>query len=129
MGFQEVGGASKYYKYNECKPGQILVEGWFTGIQNGKFGNQYHFVTPSGESVVLNKAGQLDHVFTKVCEVDDFVRVTYDGKKILEKGDFKGKEVNQFKVERDPSRKGRNNQPQPMEAVEMGEEVVDDVVL
>jgi hypothetical protein len=105
MSFQEVGGAKSYVKYSECKAGDIVVEGYFVGSTPSKFGgNNHEFRTESGAIVSLNKSGQLDYCLKHI-EKGDYVRVIFEGKVVLDKGTFKGKEANQFKVLKDPSRR------------------------
>jgi len=125
MSFQEVGGKFNYPKYKECKDGEILVEGWYIETKPGKFGPQHYFIDENGRTTVLNKAGQLDYALSHSVNKEDFVRITFAGRITLTKGPMAGKESNQFKIERDPSRAGRGSRPQ-LETIstppEMGED-------
>lgn len=125
MSFQEVGGPINYVKYSESKPGDVLVEGWFIDTKPGLYGNQYYFIDECGKTTVLNKSGQLDYQMSHSINKEDFLRITYAGKIILEKGPMKGKESNQFKIERDPTRAGRVQRPQ-MEEIKTPEEIGDE---
>jgi hypothetical protein len=103
MAFKKVSGARRYYKYNECKPGQKLVDaGVYVGPEEGKFGTQHVFKQQNGEIVVLNSAGQLNW------QLDNYAtpgatlcNVFYAGKNMLTKGAFKGKEAHNFELEVD----------------------------
>lgn len=125
MAFEEVGGSKTYVKYSECKAGDVVVEGHFIGSVPSKFGgNNHEFRTESGKIVSLNKSGQLDYCLKHIA-VGDYVRVVYEGKTILDKGTFKGKEAHNFKVAKDPSRRLANTSiaaPAPKEA---GAELLD----
>lgn len=97
MAFTTVKTNVKYYKYSECKAGDVLVNsGTYKGTSEGKFGTQHHFIQDDGQAVTLNKAGQLDWLLDNYAKVGIKVNVIFDGTKILEKGTFKGKPVNNF---------------------------------
>jgi len=81
--FKSVGGQKKYFKYAECEEGQLLVEGKFIGTSPNKFGKENFDFRPEEGPIVRE---------------GDTVQVIYDGKGILDKGAFKGKEVHNFKV-------------------------------
>jgi len=100
MAFQEVAGQKKYIKYNECKKGDVLVEGKYLRDIQGKFGVQYEFLSESGDVVVLNKAGQLDYKMEFIRQ-GDVLKIIYDGSIILEKGAYAGKPSHQFILLRD----------------------------
>lgn len=125
MSFQEVGGPINYVKYSECKAGDVLVEGWFIDTKPGLYGAQYYFIDETGKTTVLNKSGQLDYQMSHSINKEDFLRITYMGKIILEKGPMKGKESNQFKIERDPTKAGRIQRPQ-MEEIKTPDDVGDE---
>lgn len=97
---KKVGGPKQYYKYSECKAGQVLVEGKFIGRSPNKFGKENFDFKPAngGPTVSLNHAGQLEYLLSEIVE-GTYCRVTYNGKEVLTKGDFKGKEVNTFILE------------------------------
>ena len=101
MAFQKVTPVSKYYKYSECVPGQVLDTGTFLKSFEGKYGIQYEFKDESGEIVVLNKSGQLDYLMEKFVTVGDKVRITYKGKITLTKGKYVGTEAHNFELEKD----------------------------
>jgi len=97
--FKSVGGQKKYFKYAECEEGQLLVEGKFIGTSPNKFGKEnFDFRPEEGPIVSLNHAGQLAYLMDNYVREGDTVQVIYDGKGILDKGAFKGKEVHNFKV-------------------------------
>lgn len=98
--FKSVGGPKKYFKYAECKKGELLVEGKFLGRTPNKFGKENFDFKPEegGPTVCLNHAGQLAYLIENNVREGDLVQVIYDGKGILEKGAFKGKEVHNFQV-------------------------------
>lgn len=97
---KKVGGPKQYYKYKECKPGQVLVEGTYIGRSPNKFGKENFDFKPAngGATVCLNHAGQLEYLLEAITE-GTYCRVTYNGREVLTKGDFKGKEVNTFILE------------------------------
>lgn len=99
MAFKKVSGAVKYYRYAECQPGQLLVEGTFLGEREGKYGKEYEFRDVSGELVVLNKAGHLDWLMKKHAKpLADGVpcQIYYADRNTLTSGKFAGKEAHRF---------------------------------
>lgn len=119
MAFQKITGKRKYYKYAECSPGQVLVEGHFIGLEAGKFGTNLLFRDGDGEITCLNSAGQLLYVFQDPDRVErgqrmnpqpvrpgQYVRVTYSGKEEIKAAHsaFHGKEAHRFEVEVDDER-------------------------
>ena len=74
-----------------------MVEGYYKGIVDGRFGDQYKFTKPDGTDVILSKAGHLAYLLGKVSE-GELTRVTYGGTDTLDKGPFAGKEVHRFSV-------------------------------
>lgn len=116
MAFQEI-TKIRYIKTTEAKPGDELVTGWYRGMTiDPKFnGQQHHFVTETGEAVVVNGKGQLNHILSKRVNLDDFVKVIFEGKEKLATGPKAGTEINTFKVLIDPSRSGKGQNPQPTE--------------
>jgi hypothetical protein len=111
MAFTEISSQKKYIKYSECSAGDELVEGWYLNATEGKYGTQYNFITEQGTHVVLNKAGQLDYLIKTHVSPEDYVKIIFEGTVVLEKGPMKGKEANNFKLLRDPSRSGKRNAP------------------
>lgn len=94
-------GLPKYHKYSEKKAGEKLVDmGEFIGSTEGKFGAQHNFIEmKTGQQVVLNKAGGLDWQIEKGRIAEGGVYdVIYDGKDVLTKGTFAGKEAHKFKI-------------------------------
>jgi len=101
MEFEQIGGPRKYYKYKECKKGDVLVEeGEYLGTTPNKYGKvNYEFKPADGSDIIsLNYSGQLDWVIENNVRIGDTVRVVYNGKILLEKGMYKGKESNQFEI-------------------------------
>jgi hypothetical protein len=109
MAFEQVGGPAKYYKYKELTKGQVICEGWYTEKGKNVYGHYYVIVDPAGVRHVLNKAGQLDHNMDAI-NLEDYIRVTYDGKFTLTKGAFKGTDCHQFLLQRDNARCGTRKQ-------------------
>lgn len=100
MAYREIGGAKTYHKFNETKPGTVLVEGIFRREFKGKFGTQYEYENDNGEIVVLSASGQLRYKMDFIREGDK-VKITYVGKEILQNGTYKGRPAHQFTVLRD----------------------------
>ena len=100
MAFREIGGQKTYHKFNETKPGTVLVEGIFRREFQGRFGIQYEYEQDSGEIVVLSASGQLRYKMDFIRE-GDRVKITYKGKEVLESGTYKGSTAHQFEVLRD----------------------------
>jgi len=100
MAFREIGGQKTYHKFNETKPGTVLVEGIFRREFQGRFGTQYEYEQESGEIVVLSASGQLRYKMEFIRE-GDRVKITYKGKEVLESGTYKGSTAHQFEVLRD----------------------------
>ena len=109
MAFQDLNAAKKYVKTTALAKGEEMVEGWYIGSHiSKKYGNQQHnFITEAGEHVVLNGAGQLDYIIENQVKPEDYVKVIFDGKVVLQKGPQAGTAVNQFKAYVDPSRAGK----------------------
>jgi hypothetical protein len=122
MAFQQVGGQSKYYKYKELTKGQVLTEGWYTEKGRNQYGEFYVVLDPAGIRHVLNASGQLDHTMEAI-NLEDYIRVTYDGTFVLTKGAFKGTACHQFIVERDHAKCGKRN-----ETISSGFEPVAEVI-
>lgn len=101
MAFRKVDGARKYFKYNECSPGQRLVEnGEYLGTEEGTYGIQHLFKTDSGVTV-LNSSGHLNWMLEKHVTVGQRVNVDYAGSDVLQKGPMTGKRAHKFDLEVD----------------------------
>jgi hypothetical protein len=95
---QKVGLPTKYFKYTECTPGQVLVDGGvYTGQSEGKFGRQNNFVK-AGQKTTLNSAGHLNYLLDNYVTEGNTVTVNYVGLEKLGSGKFAGKDVHQFEV-------------------------------
>jgi len=119
--FRSVGGLKKYYKYNECEKGQLLVEGVFIGTSPNKFGKENFDFRPSeGPVVSLNHAGHLAWIVENHVPVGAEVQVYYEGKEMLDKGQFAGKEVHKFdvKVNEDEAQQLPLGVPEPIKQTE-----------
>jgi hypothetical protein len=96
---REIGGQKRYYKYNECEKGQVLVNnGRFIRSFQGKFGIQWEYMDDDGIVTVLNSAGQLNWKMETYVQPGDQVKVVYDGMSLLTKGPMAGKDAHGFKV-------------------------------
>jgi hypothetical protein len=96
---REIGGQKRYYKYNECKKGDVLVNnGRFIRSFQGKFGIQWEYMDDDGIVTVLNSAGQLNWKMETYVQPGDQVKVVYDGMSLLTKGPMAGKDAHGFKV-------------------------------
>lgn len=96
-------GLPKYFKYSDCKPGDVLVEkAEFTGTTEGTYGAQFNFIeVDTGQHIVLNKAGQFEWRLDQGHMVPGEVfRITYLGKEKIERGTFAGKDANKFEIEK-----------------------------
>lgn len=113
MGFEDRSKPEKYYKYNECEQGQVLVDGaTYRGEREGMYGIQHIFKQEDGQFVILNSSGHLNWLLENRAAVGDYVRVTYDGLKKLDKGKFAGKDSHQFVLEIDEDKyKAVSGQP------------------
>tara|TARA_Y100001954_G_scaffold237041_1_gene299524 strand:- start:1324 stop:1716 length:393 start_codon:yes stop_codon:yes gene_type:complete len=94
--FQNVGD-TKYFKYKECEPGQMLVTGEFIKEFEGLYGTQYEYLDDDGSPVVLNAAAKLNAKM-KFANPGDRVRIEYDGETEVMTGPMKGKPMHLFKV-------------------------------
>lgn len=110
MAFRQLTGISKYYKYADCHPHQVLVTGKYIDMVEGRYGPQYQFIDDTGETVVLNKSGHLDFLF-KTVKPNDRVRVTYISKDILSGGKYAGKDYHKFSVEIDGEEQKEDSEP------------------
>jgi hypothetical protein len=102
MAFVNVSAPTKYVKYSECNPEQILVQNAvYQGSEQGTYGIQHVFMEKKdNQRVVLNSAGLLNHLIeTRLAHLTaPLCRVVYKGKITLDKGAMKGKEAHQFEL-------------------------------
>jgi hypothetical protein len=110
MSFEEVGGRTKFYKNNEMVAGQVICEGWYIAKKQGTYHPFYEFIDKAGQVHGINKTGQLDYLMEKI-PLEEYVRVTFVGMEKMTKGAMAGKDAYKFKVERDPSLRGKRNAP------------------
>ena len=97
MAFKELtSNETRYPKYSEFSKGDVIVQGVYSGTQEGKFGIQHIFDTETGK-VVLGKAGHLDYWLEQV-ETGSTVQVVYGGSEIMKKGAYAGKPAHRFSV-------------------------------
>jgi len=102
MAFVKVSGSKKFFKYGECKKGDVLIAGGtYLGQEEGKFGIEHNFKLPSGELAVLNSAGHLNWLVQNFLPVGTVCNIVYGGKDVIAKGTFKGKESHRFDLEVD----------------------------
>jgi hypothetical protein len=102
MAFVSVAAAVKYYKLDECKKMEKLVDnGEYVGEVEGKFGVQYKFKQKDGQIVVLS-GKQLGRQLEDHAPEGTVCNVYYDEKVILTSGPYKGKPCHNFKLEIDP---------------------------
>lgn len=102
MAFKTVGGASNYFKYSQCTPGQTLIDnGTFKKTREGKFGAEHVFENADGTTTVLNKSGHLDYLLSEHVRPGMKCNVEYLGKVTLKSGAFAGKEAHNFKLQVD----------------------------
>jgi len=101
-----VSGAVKYYKYPECKKGDVLVTGTYLGSKPNKFNaakEDHEFRSETGELVVLNSAGHLDFLMKKNMDAlttpGTLARITYAGQEKITSGKFVGKEAHIFELD------------------------------
>lgn len=99
MAFKEVGGETRYVKYTESEPGQVLAEGTYLGTRLSKFEKpQYQFREETGNLVVLNSSGHLDKKINLLVKVGDMVRVILKDKAKIKEGPYRGKDSYIFSV-------------------------------
>lgn len=104
MALKEEGTLNKYRPYEKMSVGETVAEGWFEGTVASVFGKDNYLIREgNGEVVEVNSCGHLAHKMKKLnVLVGDYIKIVYDGKGLLEKGIFKGKETHQVKFFRDP---------------------------
>ena len=107
MGFKEVTSERQYRAWKEWKIGDF-IEGKYIeqGEVETKYGMQRWFDVKLSDSSMdvntskvfrLNGTGSLDNKMDEV-EINDEIKVIYEGLKVLERGNFKGKEFHDVKV-------------------------------
>jgi len=123
-GWQKIETVKKYFRYKECKKGQVLIkEGLYIGDSPNQFGRDNHdFKEKDGTVVSLNASGQLDYILQNNVKIGDTVKVVYQGTSTLEKGRYKNKEAHNFEVFVKPGK-----QAQAAEEVEDDEEELDEM--
>lgn len=112
MAFREVATSKMFYSYPKTEPNTVLLEGWFIGTTQGKFGLEHTFVDRDQKYHVLNSAGHLNYQL-RLRAAGDFCRITFLGKTRLTRGSMSGKDCNQFKVEVDDELKQFLNPGEP----------------
>lgn len=97
---RKLGGPVKYFKYNECNEGDVLItKGKYIESFDGRYGVQHKFIeTDSKEEKVLNSSGQLNYLVDTYLEPGAITKVVYAGKVTLDKGAMKGKQAHNFEV-------------------------------
>jgi len=108
MKYRRVGGARTFKSWKSWTKGDF-VEGIFTGTSEDNYQKtNYHIEVknyefadgtdlPEGKQLGLNSNGSLDYQFQDIAEGSQ-VMVEYEGKGMLEKGLYKGKEFHQVSV-------------------------------
>ena len=81
----------------------VILEGTFIESLPNQFDDKksdYKFTDDKGNTVVLNGAGNLGYQMGFI-NAGDFVQITYNGKKRIEKGKMEGRMAHNFEVLRD----------------------------
>ena len=77
----------------------VIVEGEYLGTQKSQFDNEdFLLLRDDGSQVLINHTGGLAKQMGQV-NIGDYLRISYEGKKIMTSGKFKGKSAHQFLVE------------------------------
>ena len=81
MAFKEVSGKTRYCKYKEQNPGDVLVVGKFVGEIPNKYDdtgkkNDFEFREENGERVVLNYSGHLKYLLDEFAYLNQTVKIT-----------------------------------------------------
>jgi hypothetical protein len=93
--FKPVGVGDRTY----LKPGSYeVIEGTWIKEESSEFGPNYHISTTDKGVVILNSTRQMVYLFSQI-NIGDYIRLTYKGKKRMEKGPNKGKDAHQFELE------------------------------
>lgn len=102
----KVGGAIRYVKFSQAKPGDVLVLGMFEGTKqvpkykgrDGETVPQHNFKTEDGTIVALGSAGQLNFLMRDI-SVGSLVEVVFLGKQeYKDRRTGKMETANQFEV-------------------------------
>jgi hypothetical protein len=104
MAFKKVAGRRVYYKFKDCTPGQVLVNGGrYIGPEQGKYGIQHIFLEDDGtKTVVLNSSGHLNWLLENYATSGkSLCNVIYSERVLLTKGAMAGKEAHNFELEID----------------------------
>jgi hypothetical protein len=105
MAFKKKNVERVYTKYKECNAGDVIVEGIYQRVVEGRYGIQHEFRHPDEEVArVLNSSGHLNFLLSEYANFGDYCRVTYEGSIKLDKGPMKGKDAHQFSLEIDDER-------------------------
>lgn len=98
MAFVQSGrGSRTYIKLAEQSDGDVLVEGYYVGDEEGKYGKSYIFRQQADDSVVgLNQTGKLTKWIEENVVTGDLVKIVYRGMQTMESGKFAGKPVHDF---------------------------------
>lgn len=99
MAFTPVLTNVKYFKYKDCKKGDVLIaSGTYKSSDEGKFGVQHTFEEDDGGTTVLNKAQQLNWQLENKVPLGSKCNIVYDGVVKMTKGDMMGKDAHQFLI-------------------------------
>lgn len=96
MKFKRAGG-TMYMKPTELPTNGKFLVGKYRESFEGEFGINHKFSQRDAGCVIINGCGSLNKALENV-EPGTWVALTFDGKKVLEKGKFKGKQFNDVKV-------------------------------
>jgi hypothetical protein len=89
------GGDTHYVKPSELTKG-YAIEGQFVKTLTNEFGDTYIINTADGE-VGLNSTKQLSKLMS-VVSPGSMLRIVYQGKETIKKGQYKGKQAHNFEV-------------------------------
>jgi hypothetical protein len=105
MGFQKIETNRRYVKYTQCKKGDVLVKNgtYVKSEENKMYGGLNHLFREEEDGVitVLNKSGKLDWLIQTHLQPGSKCRITYQGKSVVSKGKFAGRDANDFSLEVD----------------------------
>ena len=92
----------KYYNLKETAAGTVLLAlGQYVGPSDGRFGLQHNFIQHADHQHVVLNGGAIDwRVEQGHIREGEYFDITFEGKGVMEKGNFKGKEVNNYKIEK-----------------------------
>jgi len=123
MAFKTVSANKKFYKLEkECEKGQILAEGvYLRETISQKFGGRQFEIRDEKHGIVVLGGGSLAASIDNGIELGDYIRVTYDGMRVMDSGNFKGSKAHRFIVEVD---KERSSTPVAADALTTAEDQV-----